>query len=72
LALRPAEFERDVLPFLVTGLREAFANCGHLLGPLGGGAGVEEAHHRHRRLLCARRERPCRRAAKQRYELASI
>ena len=31
----------------------------------------EEAHHRHRRLLRARRERPCRhRAAEQRDELA--
>jgi len=63
LALRPAEFERDVLPFLVTGLGEAFAECSHLLCPFGGGAGVEESDHR---LLRACRERPQRRAAEKR------
>src|SRR5262249_22598911 len=70
LPLRPAKFERDVLPFLVTGLGEAFAECSHLLCPFGGGAGVEESDHR---LLRARRERPRgRRAASKRNELAPV
>ncbi len=34
--------------------------------------GVEEPDHRHRRLLRARRKRPCRRAAEQRYEIAAF
>src|SRR5437016_6016703 len=38
-----------------------------------GGCGLEKSHHRHRRLLPARRERPRdRRAAEQRDELASF
>src|SRR6516225_785304 len=33
---------------------------------------AQEPNHRHRRLLCARRERPSRRAAEQRDELAAL
>jgi hypothetical protein len=71
LALRPVELERDVLVDVVAALGEAFAESGHLRRPLGGRAGVDEADHRHRRLLRARRERPRdRRAADERDELA--
>ena len=31
MALRPAEFQRDVLAFLITGFGESFAECGYLL-----------------------------------------
>jgi hypothetical protein len=66
LAFCPAEFERHVLAFLVTGFGEAFAEGGHLLGPLGSGAEIEESDHRHRGLLRARCYRPGgRRAAEQ-------
>src|SRR5262249_16554992 len=72
LAFRPAEFQRHALPFLITTLGETFAKCGHLLGPLGGGAEIEKPDHRHRRLLRARGERPCSRAAEKRDELAPL
>jgi hypothetical protein len=65
LAFRPAEFQRHVLTILITP-SEAFANCGYLLDPLGGRAGIEEAHHRHRWLLRACRERPRGRRATER------
>jgi hypothetical protein len=35
-----------------------------------GGCDVEKANYGHRRILCAHRERPRRRATKKRYELA--
>ena len=73
LALRPAEFQRDILPFLVTGFRETFAECGYLLRSRSGRAGIEKSDHRHRRLLRARSERPrSHRAAEQRDELAAL
>jgi len=40
------------------------------VGALSGRAGVEEADHRHRRLLRTHYERPRRRAAEQRDDLA--
>src|SRR5262249_55266741 len=53
---------------------EAFAKCSHLHGSLDGGAGVDKSDHRQRRLLRLRGDRPrnrtCRRAAEQGYELA--
>jgi hypothetical protein len=59
LAFRPAEFQRDVLPFLIATLGEALANYGDLLHPLGSRACVEETDHRHRALLLrAGRQRP--------------
>src|SRR5262249_13144470 len=72
LAFRPAEFQRHALPFLITTLGETFAKCGHLLGPLGGGAEIEKPDHRHRRLLRARRERPHRRTAQAANEISTI
>lgn len=57
LTLRPAEFERHILPFLITALGETFAECSHLLGPLPRGPAVEKANDGHcRRLLGARRK----------------
>lgn len=58
LTLRPAEFERYILPFLIPALGETFAECSHLLGPLPRGTAVEKADDGHcRRLLCVRRKR---------------
>src|SRR5262249_42420754 len=58
-SLRPAVFDG---PFL---------EGGHEVGPFSSRPAVEEANDRHR-LLRARRERPCRRAAEQRDELAPL
>src|SRR6516162_997849 len=44
--------------------------CGSLIHERLGGPGAEEPNHRHRCLLCARRERPRRRAAEKRDEIA--
>src|SRR5207248_7620644 len=73
LALRPAIFDRHILPLDITALSEALPERSHEFGPLGGRGGVKESDHRHRRLLRARRERPrgCR-AAEQRDELAAF
>jgi hypothetical protein len=45
---------------------------GNFSAPRFGRCAMEESDHRRRRLLCARRERPCRcRAAEERNKLAS-
>ena len=71
LTVRPAKLEGDVAVRDVAPLGEAFLKRGHRARALV--ARMEEADHRHRRLLRARRERPsCRRAAEERDELASF
>ena len=72
LALQPVVLDRHVLALDVAGFVEAFTErSGKARGGLGRPA-ADEADHRHRRLLRARRERPRRRrAAEQRDELAS-
>ena len=69
LTVRPAKLEGDVAVRDVAPLGEAFLKRGHRARALV--ARMEEADHRHRRLLRARRERPCR-AAEQSDELASL
>jgi hypothetical protein len=55
--------QRDVVAVRVAGFAEAAPECVHeMRGDLKTG---EEGHDRHRRLLCARRERPRRRAAER-------
>src|SRR5262249_859521 len=71
-AFRPAIFNRHVLALDVTGVCKAPPKRGYKRGPLGSGGGVNEPDHRHRRLLRARCERPRRRAAEQRDELATL
>src|SRR5262249_21137137 len=72
-AFRPAIFDRHVLALDVTGLSEALPERGHELGPFSSEGGIDEADHRHRRLLRARRERPRgRRTAEQRDEVAPL
>src|SRR5262249_27435737 len=48
---------------------QPFLESGHEMNPFGGRPAIEKPDHR-QRLLRARRERPCRRAAEQRDELA--
>src|SRR5262245_30237404 len=71
LTLRPAVLDRYI-PTLDKGCfvkasMERGDNACRVAGP----PAANEPDHRHRRLLCARRERPRRRAAEQRDELAS-
>src|SRR5262249_44866301 len=58
LVLRPAILNRHILALDVAGFTEALAECGQKAG-ISRPRAVEESYHRHRRLLRARRERPC-------------
>src|SRR5439155_24021584 len=74
VALRPAVFDRYVLTLDVAGFAESFAEGGENgCAPVGGKA-VQEADHRHRLLLRARRERPGdrRRSTEQCDEIAAF
>src|SRR6516165_11125034 len=72
-ALQPVVFDHHVLALDVAGFVEGFAERSRI-APRGlGRPNVDEADHRHRLLLRARRERPsCRYAAEQRDELAPL
>src|SRR5215813_7276092 len=71
--LRPAVFDRDILPLDIAGFLKTFTEGGHKERVSSGRSAAEESDHRHRRLLRARRERPHdRRAAEQRDELAAL
>src|SRR5215471_15305196 len=62
-----------VLALHIADLFEALAKCAQTVRHRVGRSGVEQPNHRHRRLLRARRERPCDcRAAEQRDELAAF
>src|ERR1700756_4000283 len=70
--LRPAVFDRDILPLDIAGFLKTFTEGGHKERVSSGRSSAEESDHRHRRLLRARRERPCGRSAtEQRDELAA-
>jgi hypothetical protein len=75
LAVRPAIFDHHVAAFEITLFAKAQQERAHGSGrPVGGSSGrrgVEEPDHRHRCLLCQRRERPGRCTAEQCDELAS-
>src|SRR5262245_23991179 len=58
LALRPSVFEHDLLAFNKARLIQSFSKRADDVEERRGGPGVEKSHHRHRRLLRARRERP--------------
>ena len=73
LALRPALLDRQIPALAVTGLGETLAKCTAEREPNPGWArAVKDTDHGHAPGLCTRRERPSRRAAKQRDELASL
>ena len=58
-ALQPVVLDRHVLALEVAGFLEAFTKRGTVLRGAFRRAGVDQSHHRHSRLLRARRERPC-------------
>src|SRR6516225_1982276 len=68
LTIRGAEINRDVPAFDVTRVFQGLPKRRHQVKVKG--LAVEKSHHRHRRLPRACCERPRRRAAKQRDELA--
>ena len=69
-SLRPAIFGCHVLALDITGFAEASAESGHLQLFSAGRTAAKEADHPHRLLLRTRRQRPRRRAAEKRDELA--
>src|SRR6516164_1332972 len=70
LPVSPAIFDRDVLTFHKSGFVETFAEGGQIEPIVVERTDTEKSDHRHRRLLRVRRERPHRRAAEERHELA--
>src|SRR5262245_4652107 len=71
--LRPAVFDRDILPLDITGFLKTFTEGSHKERVSSGCSAAEKPDHRHRRLLRPRRERPRgRRAAEKRYERAPV
>jgi hypothetical protein len=72
LTIEPVVLDRDILTFDIPGLAKPFAKR-RRTGRSGlGGPKVDDSDHRHRTLLRARRERPSRRAAEERDELATF
>src|SRR5262245_31701368 len=72
LVLRPAILDRHILAPDVAGFTKALAECGQISCTIDRRRAAEEPNHRHRRLLRARHERPRRRTANQRDELAPL
>jgi hypothetical protein len=73
LAFGKAEFEHNVLALDIAGLLQALSKSAQTFRKRRKGCRAEIPHHRHRRLLRARRERPRRRsAAEQRDEFATM
>src|SRR5262249_22574327 len=72
LVLCPAEFDGDVPALDVASFVQPFPESRQETCLSFGRTKAEISNHRHLRLLRARRERPCRRAAKQRYEVAAF
>jgi hypothetical protein len=70
LTLRPAVFDRHVLALDVANLFHALAELAYTVRQPVRRPAVEKSDHRHRRLLCVRRERPCGRTADERDEVA--
>src|SRR5262249_15094523 len=72
MALRPMEFNRHVLTLDKAVLTQAAPERFHKWYVRSGRRAVEKSNHRHRRLLRARRERPRRRTADERDEVAAV
>src|SRR5262249_56096437 len=72
LAAEPMVLNDSVLAFNVAGFTEAFRKRCRMASGAVERSTADKADHRHRRLLRARRERPRRCAAEQRYELAAL
>jgi hypothetical protein len=65
-------FDGDVLTLDVAIFRQPALKCRYQMGRILSRSGAEIPDHRHCRLLRARRERPCSRAAEQRDEIAAL
>src|SRR5262249_4768917 len=63
LSVGPSIFDSHVLALDIAELAEALSQCRRKMRARMGRATIEEPDHRHRRLLRARRERPCSRRA---------
>src|SRR5262249_19761547 len=72
LSARPAVFDRDIPALHIAAFAETFMECAHKMGKRVGRLAADKADHRHRRLLRARHQWPCRRAADERNALASF
>src|SRR5215475_11258046 len=59
LVLRPAILDHDILALDVAGFTNPLPEGGQITCTIGKRRTAEETDHRHRRLLRARRERPC-------------
>jgi len=71
LTFRKTVFDRHVLALDISGCVQSTTECVERNPQRVGRPGDKESDHRHRRLLRARRERPCgRRAAEERDEFA--
>src|SRR5262249_45517724 len=70
--LGKAILDRHCLALDEASFFQSLAKCGYEGRALGGRAAVKESYHRHRALLRLRRERPRRRAAAERDELAPL
>src|SRR5689334_20816439 len=66
-----AVFDRDIVPFRVAGLAQAAAKSLSEIGSVILAQACQKSDHRHRRLLRPSYDRPRRRAAEQRDELAA-
>src|SRR4029453_7073732 len=73
LKIRPAEFDRNVLPFDIAGLSQPLTEGGGEIGSLASRPGTEVSDHRDGALLCADRPRAGDgRAAQKGNESASV
>jgi hypothetical protein len=72
LIFGPPVFDRHVLALDITGVFEALTKSAQTLRLAVGRYGAEEPDHWHRQLLRARCNRPHRRAAEERDELAPL
>src|SRR5262245_51316858 len=63
-------FDRDVLAFAIAGFLQTLPKGRYAVGVDFWSPEVDQSDHRHRRLLRPRRQRPRRRAAEQRDDLA--
>src|SRR6516162_4586322 len=70
MIIRPAVFDRYILALDIAGFGQALTEGRSHRRVRPGRRTVEKPDHRHRRLLRARRDGPCRRAAEQRDERA--
>src|SRR5262249_34519391 len=67
---RPTIFDRHVLALDKSLFLQTLLECRHDMHEPWGRRAAKKANHRYRSLLCPRRERPRRRAAEQRDEIA--